>query len=144
MVTLARSLGKAALSLWRGGQRVLILCRKVVRNPPDPFGRPRMTLILKYYLGPPPSPSPGHRARDGLSFLSRPLSLSLFSSLCLLFRSLAASHGDSSSPLFLLRSSELFKRTLANVRKFEAKTSRCWIFEESRGISRKMFGSRGM
>ena len=62
------------LFLSRGGQRVLILCRKVVRNPPDPFGRPRMTLILKYYLGPPPV-----RARDGHSFLS--LSLSLFPSL---------------------------------------------------------------
>ena len=44
------------LFLSRGGQRVLILCRKVVRNPPDPFARPRMTLILKYYLGPPPVP----------------------------------------------------------------------------------------
>ena len=31
---------------------VLILCRKVVRSPPNLFGRPCMTLILKYYLSP--------------------------------------------------------------------------------------------
>lgn len=49
-----------SLLLPRGGQELLILCRKLVRGPPDLFGWARMTLILKYYLGPPP---PRGRAR---------------------------------------------------------------------------------
>lgn len=51
-----------SLFLSRGGQELLILCRKLVRGPPDLFGWARMTLILKYYLAPPPPPPRG-RAR---------------------------------------------------------------------------------
>lgn len=63
-----------SLFLSRDGQELLILCRKLVRGPPDLFGWARMTLILKYYLDPPP---PRGRAR-----VCAPSSLSLVSHVC--------------------------------------------------------------